>query len=253
MLWIDALLSAFSTYSAIPTPRYAWNERVGGLTLCFFPAVGLACGGALALWYALCRALNADGLLFSAVAACLPPVLTGGIHMDGFMDTVDAISSHRPREKKLEIMKDPHTGAFAVIYCGVYLLICLGLFHALWERGTVYAVCPGYILSRALSGLCAAFLPPAREGGMLRRYTRRMHRADAAAALGAAAVLSGVSLPLLAFWPGLGALALALLTVPLYRAVALRLFGGVTGDTAGFFLQLCEGAVLLGAWMGGNL
>ena len=253
MLWLNALLSAFSTYSAIPTPRYEWNEHVGALTLCFFPAVGLACGGALALWYALCRALAAEGALFAAVAVCLPLLLTGGIHMDGYMDTVDAISSHQPRERKLEIMKDPATGAFAVIYCGIYLLLGYGLFRALWPSGAVWALCPGYVLSRALSGLCASLLPPARRGGMLNRYTAHMRRTGAAWALGLTAALAGVGMLWLSPVRGGCALALALLWVPAYRSLALRLFGGVTGDTAGFFLQICEAVILLGTWIGGYL
>ena len=72
--------------------------------LCFFPAVGVFCTGALWLWYALCCTLGVSGVLFAAVAAALPLLITGGIHMDGFMDTVDALSSHQSKERKLEIM-----------------------------------------------------------------------------------------------------------------------------------------------------
>lgn len=69
--------------------------------------------------------------LFASIAVCIPLLVTGGIHMDGYMDTVDALSSHQSVEKKLEILKDPNAGAFAVIYCGIYLLLSLGLFYQL--------------------------------------------------------------------------------------------------------------------------
>ena len=53
-------------------------------------------------------------------------LVTGGIHLDGFMDTTDARSSYGDREKKLAILKDSHVGAFAVIGCSFYLILSAG-------------------------------------------------------------------------------------------------------------------------------
>lgn len=244
------LLAAFSTYSAIPMPRFDWDAEVSKRVLLWFPAVGLVCGGALWGWYALGRALNVDGTLCAAVAVCLPLLLTGGIHMDGYMDTVDAISSHQPRERKLEIMKDSHCGAFAVIYCGLWLLLYFGLLHALWEGERLGVICPGFVLSRALSALLALTEPNARSGGMLHAVSSGARRAGTMAGLGLFALLAAGGMVLLAPKAGLCALAAALLAALAYRALTKRLFGGVTGDTAGFFLQLCELCIALGAWIG---
>ena len=63
------------------------------------------------------------------MAALLPLLVTGGIHLDGFLDVADARSSHQSRARKLEILKDSHVGAFAVIAMGCYLL----LYTALWS------------------------------------------------------------------------------------------------------------------------
>ena len=52
----------------------------------------------------------------------------GGFHADGFLDVSDSLCSYGSREKKLEILKDPHIGAFAVIRLAVYYLICGGVF-----------------------------------------------------------------------------------------------------------------------------
>ena len=245
--------AALSTYSVIPTPRVDWTEAVTRRAIWFFPAVGLVCGLALALWYALCRALGAGGLLFSAVASALPLLLTGGIHMDGWMDTVDALSSHQSREKKLEILKDPHCGAFAVIWCGVYLLLQTGLFSALYAGGTVPVLCPGYVLSRGLSAFCVAVLPRARREGMLGAFTQGARPKSSVIAALVAVALGGAGMLALGLLPGGCAVAAALLALLCYRAIALGQFGGVTGDTSGFFLQLCELALLLGAWIGGLL
>ena len=115
---LESLGVALSTYSAIPVPQFQWNERNMKYAICFFPAVGLFCGAGLALWWWLAKTLEIGAVLFAAGAVALPILITGGIHMDGFMDTVDALSSHQTRERKLAILKDPNCGAFAVLYCG---------------------------------------------------------------------------------------------------------------------------------------
>ena len=57
----------------------------------------------------------------------MPVIITGGIHLDGFVDTMDAINSYQPIERKLEILKDSHIGAFALISCVTYFIISFGL------------------------------------------------------------------------------------------------------------------------------
>lgn len=244
---------ALSTYSIVPVPQFEWTEDNLRYSICFFPLVGLLCGGALTGWLAFCSALDIGRILCAAVAVCIPLLLSGGIHMDGYMDTVDALASHQPREKKLAILKDPNSGAFAVAYCGVYLVLCFGLMYELLDTGLLIAVCPGFVLSRALSGLCAVTLPNARGSGMLNSYTQKARKKLASAVMIAFAVLASAVMTALAPLPGLLAAVLSVLWVFLYRRMVMRQFGGVTGDTAGFFLQVCELAVLLGIWMGGLL
>ena len=254
MKLFDPFFAALSTYSVIPTPRVDWTETVTRRAIWFFPAVGLFLGLALTLWYALCRAVvGAGALLFSTVAAALPLLLTGGIHMDGWMDTVDALSSRQSRERRLEILKDPHCGAFAVIWCGVYLLLQVGLFSALYGAGLILVLGPGYVLSRGLSAFGVAALPSARRQGMLGAFTEGAHRGPSVIAALIAVALGGGGMIALAPQPGGCAVAAAVLALLCYRALALRQFGGVTGDTSGFFLQLCELALLLGVWIGGVL
>lgn len=248
---LEAFWVALSTYSIVPVPQFEWNERSMRYAICFFPAVGLLCGGALWAWTALCRWLNVGALLFAVMAACLPLAVSGGIHMDGFMDTVDALSSHRPREKKLEILKDSRCGAFAVLYCAVYLLLSAGLYGELYLKGQILALCPVFVLSRALSALCAVTMPNARGSGMLCAFTEHAQKRGAVLAVSAAALAACAGMAALAPFPGGGAALAALLTVPCYRAMAKKQFGGATGDTAGFFLQACELAALAGAWLGG--
>ena len=247
---LHALLGAFSTYSAIPMPPFRWDETVSRRMLWFFPAVGLACGGLLWWWSAFCTQLRIGEVLFAAGASALPFLVTGGIHMDGFLDTVDALSSHRDREKKLEILKDPHCGAFAVLWCGVWLLSWFALLWELYRLGAVPLLAPGFVLSRALSGLLAVTLPNARRGGMLYMSTERARGRASVGVLGGTALLTAALWLLLCPLPALCAAALAAGTALAYRRMVLKCFGGVTGDTAGFFLQTCELAMALGVWVG---
>lgn len=247
-MWI-----AISTYSVFPAPPVDWNERNLRFSLCFLPLVGALVGLALWGWGWAAHALAVDGVLFAALATALPLLLTGGIHMDGFLDTVDALASHQSKEKKLEILKDSHVGAFAVIYCGVYLLVAFGLYHALFQGNSLPVACLGFILSRALSALGAVTLPNARKEGMLCAFTQHAHRRAALLSMGAVTLLSmGAMAWASPMAGGLGA-GFGLAAFAAYRAMVKKQFGGATGDTTGFFLQVCELAVLGGAWIGGLL
>lgn len=247
MTVMETILVAISTYSAIPVPQFLWNERNMRYAICCFPLVGVFCGGVLALWCWLCGVLGVDGVLFAAVATCLPLLVTGGIHMDGFMDTVDALASHQSRERKLEIMKDSGCGAFAALYCGIYLLLSFGLFHAIYGRALLFA--PTYVFSRGLSALCAVTMPNARKSGMLCAFTEGVQKKRAEIILLVLLTLVGGWL----LWRTPVTLVCALAATLAYRHMAKKQFGGVTGDTSGFFLQVCELAMLFGFWMEGLL
>ena len=96
------------------------------------------------------------GMLMRAAGFVLIPVLvTGGIHLDGYLDTVDALSSWQPKERKLEILKDSHAGAFAVIMGCAYFILALGVLSET-EDQALPVLGIGFVLSRALSGMALA-------------------------------------------------------------------------------------------------
>ncbi len=253
MTFLKSLLVALSTYSIVPVPQFEWNEKNMKYAVCFFPVVGILCGAVLYGWYALCVWLKVSAVLFGVVAVCLPLLLTGGIHMDGYMDTVDALASHQSRERKLEILKDSHIGAFAPMYLGIYLLLNFGLLHELYLQENILPVLPVYILSRSLSALCAVNLPNARKSGMLCAYTQDTDRKKATIALTIVTGLCWAGLISASWISGSIAVAVSILTVLFYRTMTGKQFGGVTGDTSGFFLQVCELSTMAGIWVGGLL
>jgi len=253
MKYFNPLWIAISTYSILPAPSVEWRREHMGAAICFLPVVGIFIGLALLLWQWLCLKLRVEPALFAAVAAVLPLLLTGGIHMDGFMDTMDALGSHQPRERKLEIMKDPNVGAFAVMGCGAYLLLSFGLYWGLYQGGLLKVAAVGFVLSRALGALGALTLPGAGNGGMLTAFTAYARNPGAVAAMVLVSCLWGGTMVLLDLEPGLGGVAFGILAFWGYGAMAKREFGGATGDTTGFFIQVCELFILFGVVTGGLL
>ena len=245
---MKSVIIAFAMYSKLPMPRVDWEKKALSWALCWFPLVGAAVGAGLWLWLALAHWLGFGAVFTAAFALLLPIALSGGIHLDGFCDTCDALSSHQSRERKLEILKDSHTGAFAILCCGLYLIVFFAAWCQVEAAGrTALVLCLGPVLSRSLSGLFAVTLPNARGTGLLATFTGPMDAAKARVVLAAWAALAAVAMVLLSPWTGAGALAGAALACVYYVATAKRQFGGVTGDLAGFFLQLCELGMVLGA------
>ena len=236
---IRSFLIAFSTYSRIPVPQVEWTEENRRYAMCFFPLVGLVTGLVLWGWLALCDAMKGGALLRGAVAALLPLLITGGIHMDGYMDTIDALASWQPQEKRLEILKDSHTGAFAVMGCAGYLLLSAALYSEAGAADGLKLACV-FIASRTLSALALTVLRSARPQGMLDGFSEAVQRRLMVISCG---VYWGACLAIWAVaagWTALLCAAAAVCCFLYYRHMAYKQFGGVTGDLAGWFLQVTE-------------
>lgn len=241
---LRGLAMALSTYSRLPAPMVEWTQEGRRWTLVWFPVVGLAVGASLWLWLLLCRWLQINILLQAAGCTALPIWVTGGIHMDGFCDVCDALASHSDRSRMLEIMKDPHTGAFAIIGCQLYLLITFALWTQAEPRYWHLALLLFPVLSRALSALFALTLPNARGTGMLSQVADggragRWVLIPVSLVCAILLAIQGVS--------GLGILAGMLCAAIWYGRLTMIRFHGTTGDLSGWFLQMCELMGLAGA------
>ena len=145
---IKSFFIAFSIYSKIPVPQFAWKEEDMRYTLCFFPWVGAVLGGCFLMWNRFAGVYGIPLTARAAVGAVLPLAISGGFHADGFMDTMDALHSYRDRERKLEILKDSHIGAFAVICFVMYELIYLGAGSMIPGKDQILVLAAGFFLSR---------------------------------------------------------------------------------------------------------
>ena len=249
MVWIRAVILAFSAYSRIPVPQMKRDGSAAKLSIAFLPLVGAAVGGAVWLWANFCRAKEFSPVLFAAVAAALPILITGGIHMDGFCDTADALSAWRGKERALEILKDPRAGAFAVIHFGAYMLVNFALLYELFGRGLGAGFGFVYVVSRGFAAWSAMTFKSAKSDGMLADFTEKNEKKRRAAIKIILVFLTAVGMVcfmLFTAFHGVFGLLICPPAMVLYKKMSLKRFGGITGDTTGWFLQILEIILLAG-------
>ena len=241
---IGSFVIAFSMYSRIPMPRMDWTEERMRYALCFFPLIGAVIGAVEIATFALCEILGAGVLFRTCLLTAVPLLITGGIHMDGYLDVTDARHSYGEREKKLAILKDPHTGAFAIIGLGLYLLLYAGAVSEL-VGADVWLLPGALMLERACSGYSVVAFPKAKKDGLAAEFSRS---AETKVVRVSMAVLAVLAISWMIYWGHLrGALAAltVLATFVCYYRFSMREFGGINGDLAGHFLQSCERNVVL--------
>ena len=163
----ESIIISFSMYSKIPMPYVQWKEENMKYAMCFFPLVGLAIGIVMGAWMYLAKFLGIGNILFAGIATIIPVIISGGIHIDGFCDTVDARSSHQSAERKLEILKDPHIGAFALIYCVVYFIAVFSFWTEInINMDTIIFIALGFMLSRAFSAVSIVTFKCSKNSGL---------------------------------------------------------------------------------------
>ena len=172
-LW-NSFKAAFAMFSKIPMPMVDWKKENIKYMMCFFPFVGTAigiltwlAGGILGVHVAL------EPFFLAVILTVIPVFVTGGIHVDGLLDTSDALSSWQERTRRLEILKDSHAGAFAIITACVYFILWLGA----WDQllGNYNGICImslGFMMSRCLSGIGVITFPKARTDGTVAEFSR---------------------------------------------------------------------------------
>lgn len=235
-MWQELIL-AFSFLTIIPMPMLAYQPGLLGRAGRWFPLVGLVIGGALTLAH-WSLSLIFPPLLTAALVITLWAALTGGLHLDGLADCCDGLLAATSRERRLEIMRDPRTGAFAVIGLVLFLLLKVTALSIMPTATPALLLTP--VWARWLL-LWAARQPLARPGGL---------GADFAAGLTGLTLVWGLLLPLVLLLLSLTIQAFVAVAVAigvtgwLMRAARLRL-GGVTGDVYGLVVELSELAMLL--------
>ncbi len=240
---ITGFFMAWGMFSAIPCPYKKWDSSLRPLMIALLPLIGLLTGALWLLAAYVLKLIGLTNLIGGAVLAALPWLLTGFIHLDGYMDCCDAILSRRDLPERQRILKDSHTGAFAVICLALLVMLCFSLL-ASWDYSRLLPLLFIPAASRSVSSIAVNTLKPmghSSYGGAYREGRR----------------LSGSVLPLLML---IAACTLSLVFAGSFAALGTvcgsviaiwygsRQLGGMSGDVSGYGItsgEACGVAVMV--------
>ncbi|KNZ41070.1 adenosylcobinamide-GDP ribazoletransferase [Acetobacterium bakii] len=227
------LLIAISFFTRIPIKiNNVTNEEFYD-SMILIPIVGLFIGLILygvSLLVSLIHFMGLQALLMIIIYIWL----TGGLHLDGFADTTDALFSARDREKMMEIMKDSRLGAFGAI--GLILLIMtywMSFTVVLPEYSMVLLIMPVFGRVAAIMSTCFSTYAPG-GGGLGKRFVEMTKLHHFVIYLVAVLVYATVILGYVGF------IAVVLSSIPglLLMLNLQKKIGGMTGDTIGMTIEL---------------
>lgn len=246
---LDDLLIALGFLTVVPVPSGVWERaRLPGRSFAWFPLVGLGLGlisGAAAFGLGVVFPAGVAAALLVALGV----FLTGGLHLDGLMDSCDGLFCAKPAAERLEVMKDSRVGAFGVLGALSLLLVKLAAFSALLEAGApvlAAALVLAVVLGRWVMVPAVVLFPYGGNHFSLSDWFVRGagHRQLAGASVGAALVLAMVALALASVAP-VAALAAAILVALAVIRFALSRLPGLTGDVYGALGEVVEVVVLI--------
>ncbi|NLY37086.1 MAG: adenosylcobinamide-GDP ribazoletransferase [Tissierellia bacterium] len=220
---IGAFLLQLSLFTTLYSPNQEWNEKTYSRGIVFIPLIGLILGLMLYTSYYFLPVFLRG---FTLVA--LYCILSGGLHLDGFSDTLDGILARRGAVRALEIMKDPHLGTFGIL--GLFLLL-IAYFSYFPLLGRNLILLPA--LGR-FGGMLAGYRNSyARQEGMGKFFINSLH--------GNVIFIWMIILSILAYYLGSTCSLLSLNITFVYSFFGGRWFknhlGGMTGDTVGFMIE----------------
>ena len=224
-----------------------WTEEDFGKSVRYFPLVGLVLG-LVYLAGAIVVAVLPEYLgwqfpehLRAAILVILPILATGGIHCDGFMDTVDGIFSGRDRERMLEIMKDSCSGSFGVAAFGILLLLQYSVVLDMDTDTMLEALLVMPIIGRLMMTMVICLCPYARPEGIGKAFAKYAGRKTCSLVV----LYTSALLIILCDWQAVLAMMAAMVFTYFFANYVVKKLGGVTGDVYGAVCILAELVVLI--------
>lgn len=241
---IGDFITGFQFLTRIPIKvQTQWTPESFSHSVKFFPIIGGIIGlllsgflyGAQSLWgIRLPMHLVAVGLILFEI------IITGGLHCDGLMDTVDGIFSGKPRERMLEIMKDSRVGAFGAMSFCLLIFVKYSLIIDIDPALLPLSILVMPIVGRTAVVAAITLFPYARAEGLGKAFYQSGHKYTLYVA-GICSALLLIPLGKLVIISGVIGISFALL---LSRYISRRL-GGLTGDVYGAIVELTEIVTLL--------
>ena len=237
-----AAFIAFSMYSRIPMPILEYTQEDMRYTFLAFPLVGVVIAALEYGWFLICVRTGIGTSLYAALAAAIPVCITTNSFLSysvlALALLLGGLVPHR-----VQVLKDSHVGAFAVIWTGLYLLVSYGLFTELREKQEIIMVAIGFVLSRATSGLAAISFPSASGKSSLAYFAKAGDR-KVKTGLWIWIIVTCVSFICYDIRYGVTVIVVLAMWFLHYNRMSKREFGGITGDLAGWYVETCELAVL---------
>jgi adenosylcobinamide-GDP ribazoletransferase len=254
--YFESFLIAIQFFTIIPVNRNL-ELTEGNLKRCilYYPIIGLLFGIAMSIIYCFLYFFTPfSSVAIAAVLVTVSIFLTGGLHLDGWIDCSDAYFSYRDKEKRLEIMKDPRVGAFGVLSL-LFLLSWRFLFiyevtaSYRWELLIIIPFVP--MLSRIGMGMMFIRGKLAKNEGLAFYFQRALKPCDGY-------WYAFYFLPFLALLFYVNS-HLVFIVFMLYMTTLLfskfsqvfinKQFGGITGDTLGASVEGCESWLWIILWL----
>lgn len=245
MSFFKGFIMSLGMFSTIPVGKNSWDDKYSEWVIPTLPLVGGVIG---LIWYGVTILIiktNIPLLICSSLILFIPFFLTGFIHIDGFMDTSDAVFSRRDLKEKRRILKDSHVGAFAVI-----ALLCLFIFQfsaiqVVLKEGKnlgLFVLIP--IFSRLVTAIALLNLKPMSNTGFLiffKENTGNKHTTIA--------FIIGIIASLLGFI-FIGKLIIVLLLIEVLCGILVTMYiykelDGLSGDLCGCIITVSEVCGLL--------
>lgn len=245
---MSALWHAIAFFTRIPVPWLKPSETAWKKSVNWYPAVGIVIG------VVLCGVHQAAFYLFSPLLAAVLTLviwvyITGGLHLDGWMDLADGLGSSRPREQVLAIMKDSRVGAMGVLAAILLLLLKTAALAELTQSEWMLLLLVPFA-ARTHVLLSIRFWPYlSAEKGIGKGISEGL----SSLSIWLGYVVLVVAAWFLGGWAAVTAILVSMLVALWFsRAVAGKL-GGLNGDCYGAVIESSEAVMLLvlaGSWWG---
>ncbi|MCI6693961.1 MAG: adenosylcobinamide-GDP ribazoletransferase [Clostridium sp.] len=236
---INGFIMALSMFTILPVPYKVWKDEAVRHMMKLYPLVGIFVGVINYVVFRLTDYFNLSTILISALTMVTPFIITGMLHLDGFMDVCDALLSRRDKKEKVRILKDPNTGAFSVISLGILFIIDFASTYTLVEnRTSIIGIIIIPIISRSLMGIMLLKKEAMKESSLGSYFKKGTTKVDILILYIFLIIASGLFM-LLGIKFILVPLAMIIIAI-LSVEKSIKELGGISGDIAGYGLVLSE-------------
>ncbi|MFH1478461.1 MAG: adenosylcobinamide-GDP ribazoletransferase [Candidatus Omnitrophota bacterium] len=242
---MKGFLTALQFLTIVPIKIKQLDEKKIPRSMVYFPLVGLMLGLILTGTDKFLYFLGFEQIVINMILIIFLIVLTGGIHLDGLADTMDALLSRKNKEDMLNIMRDSHIGVMGVLsLIGIISLkvAFLSSISITSKSNSLIFMC---VLSRWSLVLSMVLFPYAREEGKAKSFIKgvdpKIFIFSTIAAIGCMAIVWKIQSLML-----MGA---AIISVYIIGKHIKSKISGITGDTLGATNELVEVIVLLGIFL----